>query len=407
MRALLSLVACIVLLTAVLLRPAAGRTLVVPDAFTPVLVGFIGDDTGPVKGSDGRWHVVYELWLTNSRAVPATIERIEVLDYDKQNRVVATFAGEPLLEALHDLAARRSADASLAPGTGKLVFVELIFDDRAAVPDAIVHRLTGTGGASPAARTPAPMTYLVAPWDLAERTPTVLGPPLTGDGWVVLNGCCSARGAHRGAVLPIDGELRDAQRFAIDWVRIDPQGRFVHGDPALVESHLAYDQPVLAVADATVVDVLDGLDDQIPGTLPDPATVTLANVEGNHVILDIGGGAHVFYAHLKKGSVRVRPGDRVTRGQEIGRIGNTGNTSGPHLHLHVMEGPSAIGGDGLPYVFSRFTLAGMIDPERWYAADSSFDEAFSMLPGDGTGQRENELPLDLRIVNFPAAASPK
>ncbi len=63
---------------------AEGRRLTVPDAFTPVLVEFVGDETAAVRGTDGRFHVVYELWLSNARPVPAAIERIEVLDYDRQ-----------------------------------------------------------------------------------------------------------------------------------------------------------------------------------------------------------------------------------------------------------------------------------------------------------------------------------
>lgn len=226
-----------------------------------------------------------------------------------------------------------------------------------------------------------------------------------GDGWVVANGCCSARGAHRGAILPVDGRLRDAQRFAIDWMRVDADGRMVVGDPQHVESYLAYDQPILAVAGGTVVEVLDGLPDQTPGALPDPATITIANVDGNHVILDVGQGRWVFYAHLKPGSLLVRRGDRVRRGQELGRLGNTGNTSAPHLHLHVMNAPSALAADGLPYVFDAFTLDARLDDARWYDPASTLDEAYRRLPPPGgTGPRRAELPLDLDIVTFPPAA---
>jgi hypothetical protein len=72
--------------------------------------------------------------------------------------------------------------------------------------------------------------------------------------------------------------------------------------PSRVENFLAYNKPVPAVADATVTEVLDELDDQVPGSLPDPPTITVANVDGNHVILDLGRGLYAFYAHLKKGS---------------------------------------------------------------------------------------------------------
>lgn len=390
------------LLSLLLLAPAAhARPLTVPDAFTPVLVEFIGERTGAVKGSDGRWHVVYELRLTNTRPVAATLERVEVLDYDRPERRLATLEGEALRQALHDLASRPAPDPVLPFNAGALVFVALAFDRRDAVPDAIVHRLHATAAAGPAGTSAAPLQYLVAPWDLDEVTPPVLAAPLTGARWVVMNGCCSARGAHRGAVLPLDGGLHDAQRFAIDWVRLGADGRLADGDGTRVEQHHAYDQPVLAVADGTVVAVLDGLDDQPPGRLPDPATITIATVDGNHIVLDIGHGLYVLYAHLKKGSLRVARGDRVHTGQELARLGNTGNTSAPHLHLQVMNEPSALAADGIPYVFARFTLAGMVDPEQWYAPDTAPNAALRILPGDGRGPRTDELPLDLRLVDFP------
>src|SRR4029450_2217863 len=104
--------------------------------------------------------------------------------------------------------------------------------------------------------------------------------------------------------------------FAIDWMRIDAQGKLVSGDPARVESFPGYDQPGPAVADATGAEAEGGREGELPGPLPDPATITVQNIDGNHVILDLGGGLYVFYAHLKKGSLRGKQGDRVRRGQE-------------------------------------------------------------------------------------------
>ncbi len=165
------------LLVYVMSSHAATRVLSVPDAFTPVVVRYVGDNTGPVRGSDGRWHVVYELWLSNARPVPASVERIEVLDYDQHGRVLAALAGDALLANMRDLSLRPAVDASLPPSTSKLVFVELTFDERRAVPEAIVHRLSGTGASSPAAHGPQPLRYLAAAWDLTRRTPPVIGAP--------------------------------------------------------------------------------------------------------------------------------------------------------------------------------------------------------------------------------------
>src|SRR5690606_21021939 len=129
---------------------------------------------------------VYELRLTNARPVPATLERIEVLDYDDHDRVLATLEGDALREALHDLASRPAPDLTLPFGSGVLAFVDLAFDAADAVPDAIVHRLSAAAAASPAGGAPATVRYLAAPWDLTSVPAPVLAAPLRGEGWVVI-----------------------------------------------------------------------------------------------------------------------------------------------------------------------------------------------------------------------------
>lgn len=90
--------------------------------------------------------------------------------------------------------------------------------------------------------------------------------------------------------------------------------------------------------------ILDGQDANAPGVLPaqDPVLgpkLTVDNVDGNHIVLNIGNGAYAFYAHLMKGSMRVKVGDKVTKGQVIAKLGNTGNANASHLHFQVMNGP--------------------------------------------------------------------
>ncbi len=185
-------------------------------------------------------------------------------------------------------------------------------------------------------------------------------------------------------------------------MRLDAQGRLVHGDPGDVRNYTAYGAKLLAVADGTVVSTLDSLPDQKPGSLPDPATITLATVDGNHVVLDLGGGHYAFYGHMVPGSVRVRAGQHVRRGDVLGLLGNTGNSSAPHLHFHLMDGPSVLGSDGLPYVEGSFALAGGVDPAR-FAAATSLAGVWNqgLLPRPDA--RRDQLPMDLAIVNFPGS----
>ena len=123
-------------------------------------------------------------------------------------------------------------------------------------------------------------------------------------------------------------------------------------------------------------------------------------------MIEIGNALYAFCAHLQKESVLVKKGAHVKRGQVLGKLGNTGNTSAPHLHFHLMGGASVLGSSGVPYEIDGFGLAGEVSTEKFAAAPS--------IEGDwGEGRtktvsaRKGQFPLDLNIVNFaePKAAA--
>jgi hypothetical protein len=381
-------------------RPVAQSSTAVAgaaDELTPVTATTLSASSAPVLGTDGRWHVVYELQLANARPQPSTVESLDVLDADDESRVVETFSGADLRSRLRTLASRPMTSLELDPNVARLVLIELAFDRRADAPAALAHRfhvLTVPPGGS----APAPVTYTAATFAL-DPSATMVGRPLAGAGWVATNGCCPTDGVHRQTVLPINGALHAAQRFAIDWTRLDDEGRMVTGDPSDVHSYVAYGADILAVAGGTVVSTLNTLDDQVPGRLPDPSTITLKNILGNHVVVRHRDGRYATYAHMQKGSVTVDVGDRVRAGQMLGKLGNTGNTSAPHLHFQITEGRSVLGSSGLPFVFDRFRLQGQIDPQRWATAttlEGTWNEG--LLPSPSP--RETQMPLDLNIVDF-------
>jgi murein DD-endopeptidase MepM/ murein hydrolase activator NlpD len=153
----------------------------------------------------------------------------------------------------------------------------------------------------------------------------------------------------------INGRLFQAQRFAIDFVGVNPQGTntFV-GDPARNESYVLFGAEVLAVTAGRIVSMRNDLAENTPPNSPPipPQNPDLA--AGNYVVEALGSGRFALYAHLQPGSVRVSPGQTVQRGQVLGLVGNTGSSSEPHLHFHVMNRPSPLAANGLPYVFDRF-----------------------------------------------------
>ena len=120
-------------------------------------------------------------------------------------------------------------------------------------------------------------------------------------------------------------------RYAIDVLKLGPDGRLVAGSDLVVTHWYGYGEPVYAPADGQVIKVVDGLPCGPIGNRD------LANPGGNHVVIDIGNDRQVLLAHLVAGSVAVEEGAYVTSGALIGRVGNSGNSDAPHLHLHVQS----------------------------------------------------------------------
>lgn len=378
--------------------PASAASASSPPAFTPIIGSVLGGETAPVEGSDGRHYVVYELLLTNAKRVPAELIRLEIRDQDT-DRVVDALEGDRLVAALRNLNVDPVDDASLASSESRVVLLSLGFDSAREAPSRIRHHLSARAAANPGAREPSLVEYDLAPLDVSRRTPPLLQSPLRGAGWVAINGCCDGTGAHRGAIQTVNGALWDSQRFAIDWMRVDDERRLFAGDPKDVESYPGYGAPVHAAAAGTVVRVLDGLDDQVPGRLPDPRTITLETVDGNHVVLDHGNGVYTFYAHFQKGSVRVELGEQVRAGQPLALLGNSGNTSAPHLHFQAMTGPAPLGSDGIPFVNDSFAQTQRIDEDEFDAA--LFEGAALPAPSKAPVRHEHQLPLNFDVVTFP------
>ncbi len=157
----------------------------------------------------------------------------------------------------------------------------------------------------------------------------------------------------------VNGAAHIPGRFAIDWIKVDHQGRYVHGEEDKATHWLSYGAEVLAVADGVIASARDDILENPSVTANASNKVPLEQASGNYVSLDLGDGRHVFYEHLKPRSVRVKPGEHVRRGQVIGQLGYTGESTGPHLHLHVADANLPLSAEGIPYAFQRFKLLGV------------------------------------------------
>jgi hypothetical protein len=185
-------------------------------------------------------------------------------------------------------------------------------------------------------RTPAPSQFL------EYQTKTPLRLPFDGDWYVFWGGRTVDQNYH--------AAHRD-QRFAYDIV-VRRDGSSHTGDGRRLEDYHCWGQPILAPGAGTVATAVDSLPDLQPGQM-DPR-----NPPGNHVVLDHGNGEFSLLAHLRRGSVAVRAGERVEQGQKLGECGNSGNTSEPHLHYHLQNGPVFGQAEGLPAQFNAYLADG-------------------------------------------------
>lgn len=152
------------------------------------------------------------------------------------------------------------------------------------------------------------------------------------------------------------------QRYAYDWV-IMKDGFSYEGEPTENESYYAWGKDVVAPAGGTVL--------AVENDIPDNKPLVETNTEqplGNHVIIDHGNGEYSVLAHFQQGSVVVAEGDTVEQGDLLGLCGNSGNSSEPHIHFHVMDGP-----DWTNAASIRVQFEGGLDPIRgdWVPAGTS------------------------------------
>lgn len=142
-----------------------------------------------------------------------------------------------------------------------------------------------------------------------------------------------------------------AQRYALDLLVLHPYSKQSYkGDGTANSDYYAYARAVTAPIDGTVVAVIDGIDDNIPGQT-NPSHLT-----GNTVVIAVRNDEYLLLAHLQKGSIPVQVGDTVTTGDRIGKVGNSGNSSEPHLHMQLMSTPDIKSATGIEIRFRELIV---------------------------------------------------
>ena len=322
-------------------------------------------------------YLMYELHLTNFMPMAVSLSRIEVLDAGAgPAQPIATFEVAQLETMLQPLGGKALSDPKdrlvIADGQSAIAFMSLAFDRGSHIPDGLLHRVTTSYAPEEGAVISTHHTEL-----------HVLGPPLEGADWRASDGPSNDQdNHHRRGVVILDGRSVDSRRYAIDWEQVK-DGVTFSGDARNARSYYSYGKVVLAVAEGRVVAARDGLPDNIPGhgdAFHPAVPITLETVAGNTITLDLGGGQFAYYLHLQPGSLRVKVGDRVRRGQGLALVGDSGDAREPHLHFEITTSSKLMAGEGVPYLIDQYT---------------------SKSTSDGPAElHTHELPLDKSVVTF-------
>jgi hypothetical protein len=381
-----------VLALAFIVAVASGTWAGASENMSPLLLA-VHDAPVPFMGSDGRIHLVYELWMTNSSSGDMSVEKVDVMG---DGNVLQSLDTASIAARLQPIG-QRQATGTLTKSTQALLFLNVVLPPGSRTPKALSHRVTIHVDAAPPGH--QDMSEDGGATSVDNQTVVVIGPPLRGQRYISADSCCDAT-RHTRAALAVNGRVWMAQRFAVDWEQLDAGSRIYAGPREKLQSYAIFGQSVLAVADATVASVVDGLPEQIPGQFP--SNIPLDQADGNSVILDLGNGRFALYAHMQPGSIRVKAGDHVKLGQVIGLVGDSGNSVAPHLHFQVMQGPTSLSSNGLPYEINRFEITGKTPGTEAFDEAESKGTPVAVTPVSPPQKVKNAMPLDQLIVAFPA-----
>lgn len=341
---------------------AAPKTSAAQHTPKPFTVGIdtIVDTTPVAFQSGGKWHIAYELHIANMDKWEYTFTEIDVVAAGALETALASYAGSGLAGIMTRPGlgtAGAEAPTVLAPGESGVAYLWVTADSLDAIPSAVRAKIKVKIGDYPEA-----MTVITPVVPVDKKPVVVIAPPLRGENLVAGNGP-SNTSAHRRALIPADGHAYISQRYAIDWVEAFADGKTYQGDASENKNYKIYGAEIHAVADGVVTETKDGIPQNVPGPNSRAVPITLETVGGNHVIVDIGGGKFAFYAHMQPGSLRVKVGDRVKTGEVLGLVGNTGNSTEPHLHFDICDASSMLACEGLPYALASFEVTGKAEDD--------------------------------------------
>jgi hypothetical protein len=257
----------------------------------------------------------------------------------------------------------KSIPASLAVA----VEIDLTLPGKTTVPARLSHRIAYDFSMTDPLATIIGKKQVDGPVVSVNQTPPiVIASPLAGTGWFALNGCCSPN-VHRNTRIGATDRIATSETFAIDWMRVD-EGKECKNDCTRNDDYSCFGVPVRSVSDGEVIGVRNDMPDESPSSKQSANIKTPFDYAGNFVYVRIRPDLYAVYGHFQPGTVTVKPGDKVKTGTVLGKLGNSGNSTAPHLHFGLLDRPDVLLGNSLPFVIDKLTITGTLKADEGRAS---------------------------------------
>ena len=363
------------------------------DDITPI-IGYVLTAPRLAHMSDGKYCVNYELVIANATKSDYSLEEIRVVNPARSDELLKTLKADEIIRQGY-VPGKENFASKIMSGKSGYIKINLTFDSKDAIPEEVEHIVTASADV-PLPLVPQPAIGRIGRSKVSSEPVVVIGPPLRGSNWAAC--VVGADGYHRNTVMPIGGTWVAPERWAVDWIQFGEGKKLLTGAIEKNGSYPQYGREIIAVADGFIESAQDDMPDIPAGKAPE--LKSLDDAAGNCIVQDIGGGFYALYAHLQPGSLKVKKGDAVKKGQVVALLGNSGNTTGPHLHFHIIRGKSPLGSDGIPYVIDSFTVRGTALSADGLQTELERGEVVAIRAAKDDGPRSMEMPADLSVVDF-------